>query len=76
MTSSGLQSMLESVHAGNTVPYMLSGKAISGAVRGHLLVGAALHAIFMLDMYNCHILLSTVRKKAANYHNFSIWQTT
>ena len=45
MTSSGLQAMLETVYAENTIPYMLNGKAISQAICGHLLMFAALHTI-------------------------------
>ena len=32
--------------------YMLTGKAVSRAVRGHLLVDAALNTIFVADTYN------------------------
>ena len=57
MTSSGLQTMLDSVYAENTVPNMLTGNAISRAVRGHLLVVAALHAIIMSEIYNSPIIM-------------------
>ena len=56
MTSTGLQTMLECVYAENTVPHMLSGKAISRAVRGHLLVIASLHAIMMSEIYDCPVI--------------------
>ena len=59
MTSQELQSMLETVYAENTVPYMLSGEAISRAVRGHLSVVAALHAIIMSEIYNCPITVDS-----------------
>jgi len=36
MEGSGLQELLEVVYAGNTVGHMLSGKAVSRAVRGHV----------------------------------------
>ena len=51
--------MLESVYAENKVPCMLSGKAISRAVCGHLSVVAALHAIIMSEMYNCPITVDS-----------------
>ena len=35
-TSTGLQTIMETVYAGHTVLHMLSGKAISRASRGHL----------------------------------------
>ena len=55
MTSSGLQAILETVYA--LFSYMLNGKAISRAVRGHLLVVAALHAIIMSESYSCPVIL-------------------
>ena len=57
MTSSGLQAMLESVYAENTVPHMLTGKAILRAVRGHLLVVGTLHAIIMSEIYNSPVII-------------------
>ena len=42
--------MLELIYAKDTVPYMLSGKAISRAIRGHLLIDAVLHAILLEDI--------------------------
>ena len=39
--------MLELVYAGNAVVHMLSGKAISRAVRGHFLVDAALNSMLL-----------------------------
>ena len=55
MTSSGLQTMLKCVYAEN-LHHMLSGKAISRAVRGHLLVIASLHAITMSEMCDCPVI--------------------
>lgn len=55
MAGSGLQEVLEVVYAGNAVKHMLSGKAISRAVRGHLLVDAALRTILVANAYNVHI---------------------
>ena len=49
--------MLETVYTENIVPYMLNGKAISRAVRGHLLVVAALHTIIMSEIYSCPVIL-------------------
>jgi hypothetical protein len=45
MDGSGLQELLSLVYAENTVPHMLSGKAISRAVRGHLLIDSAINAL-------------------------------
>ena len=52
MTGSGLQELLEVVYASNTVNHMLSGKAVSRAVRGHLLVDAALNTMLVAKAYN------------------------
>ncbi len=52
MGGSGLQEVLGVVYAENTVSHMLSGKAISRAVRGHLLVDAALNTILLSESYN------------------------
>ena len=41
---SGLQQLLEVVFAQNSLTYMLTGKAIAGAVRGHFLANAVLNA--------------------------------
>jgi len=45
MSGSGLRSVLELVYAENTVTHMLSGKAYDRAIRGHLLVDAALNTL-------------------------------
>lgn len=52
MTGSGLQETLEQIYAPNSVVKMLSGKAIARAVRGHLLLYAALNAIIFEEIYN------------------------
>jgi len=52
MEGSGLQELLEVVYAGNTVGHMLSGKAVSRAVRGHLLVDAALNTMVTSSALN------------------------
>lgn len=50
---SGLQELLEVIiYASNSVGHMLCGKAISRAVRGHLLVDAALNTMLLADGYN------------------------
>lgn len=51
MAGSGLQEVLEVVYASNTMGHMLSGKAVSRAVRGHLLVNAALNAMLLANAY-------------------------
>lgn len=45
MDGLGLKEVLELIYAKNTVPHLLSGKAISRAIRGHFVVESALHVI-------------------------------
>ena len=51
MAGSGISSVLECVYGKNAVEHMLSGKAISRAIRGHLLVDAALHMNLINMLY-------------------------
>ena len=44
MQGSGVENILETIYGKNTVTHISSGKAISRALRGHLLVDAALQA--------------------------------
>ncbi|KAG1697184.1 hypothetical protein GQR58_006011 [Nymphon striatum] len=52
MAGSGLQELLETVYAANSVKHMLTGKAISRAIRGHLLVYGALSTMFVANAYS------------------------
>ena len=52
-----LQERIDVVFTGNAVRHMSTGKAISRAVRGHMLVDAALNAILVAKAY--HIPLPT-----------------
>ena len=45
--SSGLKEVFELVYAANTVEHMMSGKAISRAIRGHTVVQTALNMLLM-----------------------------
>ena len=49
MGGTGLNELLGCVYAENTVPHLLSGKAFSRAIRGHLLTSAALNALLMSE---------------------------
>ena len=59
MSGSGLQELLEVVYANNDVGHMLSGKAVSHVVRGHLLVDAALNAMVTSRAFNKQLPIST-----------------
>lgn len=52
MAGSGLQELLELVYAKNAVIHMLSGKAVSRAIRGHFLVDGALNAMLASKTFN------------------------
>ncbi len=52
MAASGLQELLELIYAPNAVVHMLTGKAIALAVRGHLIVNAALNALVLAKTFN------------------------
>lgn len=52
MAGSGIEDVLELVYAKNTVPHILSGKAVARAIRGHLLVDAALNALLVSDAFD------------------------
>ena len=52
MAGCGLEELLEVVYAVNTVCHMMPGKAVSRAVRGHMLVDAALNTMLLADAYN------------------------
>ena len=47
MRGSGLEEVLEEVYAGNTIPHMMSGKAVARSVRGHFLVQSALTTLLI-----------------------------
>ena len=51
MTETGLKDLFSVEYAENTVPHMLSGKAIARAIRAHTLVELALHALFAADIF-------------------------
>ena len=52
MAGSGIEEVLELVYAKNAVPHILSGKAVAHAIRGHLLVDAALNAMLVSDTFS------------------------
>ena len=49
MHGSGLEEVLEEVYASNTVPHMMSGKAVARAIRGHFIVQNALTTLLVED---------------------------
>lgn len=55
MKGSGLEEALETVHGPNAVVHMISGKAVSRALRSHFLVEAALVNKLMLAVLPCQV---------------------
>ncbi len=51
MAGTGLQELLECIYANNAVDHMLSRKAISMAVHGHLLISGPLNTMFMSEVF-------------------------
>lgn len=82
---SGLKEILEMIYASNAVDHMLSGKAVSRAVRGHLIIDAALNALLYLSALGIPIqqgtcnLLSDANKREFGNHtdlkDFAKFQT-
>ena len=62
MAASGLQDLLELMYASNPVVHMLTGKAIARAVRGHLIVDAALNALLLAKTFNVPLPECTVNE--------------
>ena len=51
MAGTGLEELLGTIYAPNTVGHMLSGKAVARAMRGHQLVDTALSAMLLTEAY-------------------------
>ncbi|XP_045211013.2 uncharacterized protein LOC123562441 [Mercenaria mercenaria] len=56
MSGSGLREVLETVYSSNAVVYMLTGKAVARAVRGHFMVDTALHTLLLSSALNIHYI--------------------
>ena len=58
-TGSGLQELLDVVFSGNAIRHMLTGKTISRAVCGHVLIGAALITILVAKatIFHCQPMI-------------------
>ena len=52
MSHSGLDDTLGQIYAENTFKHKMSGKAVSRAVRGHMITDAALNALLVADIYD------------------------
>ncbi len=69
MTDTGLQELLECINANNTVGNMLSGKAISIAVYGHLLISGAINAMLMSEVFGIPLQHTNTSQKGSGQGN-------
>lgn len=51
MNGSGLFEILEEIYGSNTVVHMMTGKAVSRAIRGHMIVDAALSTLIVSEVF-------------------------
>ena len=51
MAGTGLQELLEMIYAPNAVTHIFSGKPVARAIRGHILVDTALHAVLVANIF-------------------------
>ena len=51
MNGSGLSEVLHEIYGPNAVQHMMAGKAISRAIRGHMIVDAVLSALLVADVF-------------------------
>src|SRR5205814_680321 len=50
LSGSGIEEILETVYAENTVSHMLTGKAYSRSIRGHILLSSALTSLLLKNI--------------------------
>ena len=62
MAASGLHDLLELIYASNTEVHMLTGRSIARAVRGYLIVNAALNALLLAKTFNVPLPGCTVNE--------------
>lgn len=56
MTGTGLKDLLELVFASNTTSYIMTVKTVARAIRGHLLIDAALNAILTSQAFQIDVI--------------------
>ena len=69
IAGSGLQEVLETVYAEQVVCHMLSGKAVDRAIREHMLVDAALHALLVEKIFNVPLPLDGMKHNSHHASN-------
>ena len=76
MAASGLQELLHLIYAPNAVIHMLTGKAISRAVRAHLIVDAVLSALVLAKTFNVPLPRSSDDPETGNVETEEILEAT
>ncbi len=71
MAGTGLQELQECINANNAVDHMLSEKAISRAVHGHLLISGALNTMFMSEVFGIPLPHTEASQKGSGQENTS-----
>ena len=66
-----MHEFLGTVNASNTVSHILSGKAVARAVRGHFLVGAALHMLLISYIFGTELPKTSQDVCALNDDSFT-----
>ena len=58
MSNSGLESILETIYAKNSIDHIMSGKIIYRAIRGHIIVDSVLNGLLLSKVF--HDPISTI----------------
>ena len=69
MKGSGIEDMLEVIYASNTVGHILSGKAVSRAIRGHFIVDASLHSMLAARVLDVPLVAGNTDLEPSLQHN-------
>ncbi|XP_053398129.1 uncharacterized protein LOC123551553 [Mercenaria mercenaria] len=68
MSGSGLSELLETIYAPNTIPHMMSGRAVSRAVRAHFLASNALNVLLMRQYFGTQYDAVTTHDETEKNH--------
>ena len=62
MNNSALSDIIETIYGSNTIEYMISGKAISRAIQGHMIVDSFLDGMLLSKAFKMPFLEETETK--------------
>ena len=69
MGGSGIEELLEQIYASNVIHHILSGKAFSRALRGHLLVDTVLQTLIVEDMVESSLITEEIIERLASFES-------